>query len=276
MASGLRVSDIVRATRDTDKIVTPTHERWLQKHGDDPYPDWVAEWVRKQLATKPRDRSKSFSASSAGRCPREQELQFLGMPQSGVVDPQLANIFDDGKWRHLRWQANMLTNGLLDRAEMPLFWRNKRSRGTIDGQGTVMDDHPRARWRGLTYGFELKGVSGFQYPKYVQTDEAKEEHLGQVHRYFLMGDFDLFVVVYEDKSTQAWHEWVIEPDDRLIDEQRAELDDLNHDIDDQELAPMLPECVKRRGLFKSCAFGGIGGSCVNSGTWPTPKKGSRK
>lgn len=274
--SGLRVSDIVRATRDTDKIITPIHERWLQMHGDDPYPEWVADWIHKQLTTTPRNRSASFSASSAGRCPREQELQFLGMPKSGVVDPQLANVFDDGSWRHLRWQANLLTNGLLDRAEMPLFWRNMRSRGTIDGQGTVGNTHPRARWHGAVYGFELKGVSGFQYPKYVQTDEAKEDHLDQVHRYFLMGDFDLFIIVYEDKSTQAWHEWVIEPDQARIDKQREELERLNHDIDSKQLAPMLPVCRQRGALFKQCDFGGIGGACITTGNWPKPKKGRKK
>ena len=274
----LDLKQIIKAAQGTDKIVTPIIRDWLMQHGDDALDEDVARWVYEQLITKPRERHSSFSASSAGSCLRAQELQFLAMPGQDTIDPRLQNIFNDGKWRHLRWQAMCMMSGALIRAEMPLFWRSKRSRGTIDGLGIVTDDHRRTMWRGLEYGFELKGVNPFIYHRAVKGDpEIKHEHLCQVHRYFLMGGFDLFVVLYENKGTQEWYEWVIEPDDEYMEIARQELDDLNDSIDNQKLSKMLPQCRIGKGAFKECTFGMTSkGACHQSGDWPNLTKKNKK
>lgn len=281
----LDLKAIIKAAKRTDLVMTPKVQEWLMAHGDDAYTPEIADWIAEQLKIRPRIRSGSFSASSAGACERAQVLGYLGVPGLDSIDPRLQNIFNDGKWRHLRWQAMLLTIGLLDRAEMPLHWRNKRSRGTIDGHGIVADDHPRPIWRGKDYGFELKGMNPYGYSRAVKGDpEMKEEHLKQVHRYFLMGAFDLFVIVYENKATQEWHEWVIEPDDAYLEESREELDRLNDAVDDEVLPPMLNQCKIRTGVFKDCTFGVTAqGPCPKAGTWPmltkknnnTNKKGKK-
>lgn len=251
-------------------MLTPRINDWLMQHGDDARSEVTARWVYKQLKTQPRIRSGSFSASSSGDCLRYQELQYLGMPSMDTTDPRLQNIFDDGKWRHLRWQSMLMDAGLLTRCEMPLYWRNKRSRGTIDGYGIVPDDHPRTSWQGLDFGFELKGMNPYMYSKVVKGDQdIKEEHTRQFSRYFLMGGFDLFVVIYENKATQEWFEWVVEPDDQLIAESQQELDDLNQAIEHKHLHDMLPQCKIRTGAFKECPFGRTAqGTCPKAGTWP--------
>jgi len=197
----LNLRDIAKAANNNDTVMTPLIQDWLLQHGDEEYDRHIADWIRDQLVTKPRNRSASFSASSAGGCPRAQQLQYLGIRGLDSVDVRLQNIFNDGKWRHLRWQAMSFMAEALTKAEMPLFWRNMRSRGTIDGYGIVPDDHPRALWRGMDYGFELKGMNPFGYQKAIKGDpEMKHEHKLQVHRYFLMGGFDLFVIIYENKG----------------------------------------------------------------------------
>lgn len=278
VASGLRLGEVMKSVREGDLIITPVFNKWLVANYDTPIPPDIAEWVRKQLTTKPRDRSGSFSASAAGRCYREQELQFLGMPTSGAIDPRLAWIFDDGKWRHLHWQARLLQAGILDVAERPLFWRNKRSRGTIDGLGSVPDDHKRTRIRGLEFGFELKGVNPFYYKKAVKGDAGvKEEHKMQVSRYFLMGGFDLFVTLYEDKGSQNWHEWVDFPDMEYINDQREELEELNDAIENEQLHDMLPQCALQTGdTWNSCDYGGAHESCIKSRDWPNLRKSKPK
>lgn len=266
---GFDVKKYVRAAEDANKIVTPRLQKWLLKHGDEGIPQDVANLVYQQMTAQPRYRGESFSSSSAGMCLRKQVLMYLNMPQ-GNIDPQLQNIFNDGKWRHMRWQAMLLSAKILDRMEYSLPWPDKRSVGTMDGLGIVPDDHPRVDWRGKTFGFELKGVSTFQYGTYAKKGAVpKRDHLNQVSRYFLSSGVDLFVIIYEDKTTQAWTEWVIEPNAQLVEEQRVELDALNESVEDEVLPEQLPGCAKRTGPdWNSCPFAGAGGICETARTWP--------
>ena len=268
--AGISIRSLAKALNNVDTIITPPFTTWLIQHGDEAYPDWVADRIRELLVTQPRDRTQSFSASGAGGCLRAQELQFLGIP-GAPIDAQLQNIFNDGKWRHLRWQAELLASGLLVDVEYPLTWGAMRSRGTMDGIGQVPDTHARSRWRGASFGFELKGISTFQFAKAKEAG-GLEHHRRQVHRYFLMGGFDLFVMVYEDKTTQAWFEVVVEPDPQLLKESRQELDALNAAIERRRLHDMLPECRKLTGYtWHDCSFGGSAKTCPRAGTWPRIK-----
>lgn len=268
--SGLNLRNLSRAMRAHDQIITPVLTPWLIQHGDDPYPEWVADKIRNILITPPRDRTGSFSGSSAGGCMRAQELQYLGIPAS-PTDAQLQNIFNDGKWRHLRWQAMLLAAGILLDIEFALPWVAMHSMGSADGIGIVPDTHPRRVWRGKDYVFELKGISTFQFGK-VKDEGVLPKHLKQVHRYFLSGGFDLAVIIYEDKTTQNWHEVVIEPDDRLLDESRRELEALNSAIVRKQLHDMLPECRALKGAtWHDCGFGAATRTCPRAGRWPRLK-----
>lgn len=272
----LNLKTMIRALKETDTIITPRLQEWLVRYGDDRLSDEVANTIHDLLTTAPRVRSGSFSASSAGQCPRAQVLSFLGA-SGGVTDVRLQNIFSDGKWRHMRWQYMLLSAGILTDIEDPQMWPRMRTRGTMDGIGVVPDDHPRLDWRGKEFVFELKGVSAYLYPKYKEDGPKEEDHLPQVARYLLMTGFPLAVIIYEDKSTQDWTEWVIEATDpritRLIEEQRQELEWLNHCVDQKDLPQMLPGCASRNGSeWKTCPFAGPNGPCVTAGTWP--KKGT--
>lgn len=254
----------IRSLNDARAIVTPAYRRWLRLHGDDPYPEWVVELMAKELRKVQRDRRGSFSGSSAGMCLRAQELAFLGVPGpvESAPDTDLIAIFDDGRWRHLRWQANLLSASILRRIEVPLDWEAKRSKGSMDGLGVVPDDHPNISWRGLEYGFELKGVNGFQFSKLIKKPYPKEEHLHQVDRYFLSSGVDLFVVLYECKLTQRTHEWVITRDEMRIQDSADELNILNAAIDEQEIHPQMRSCASRMGPFwQNCVYAGRGGVC---------------
>jgi hypothetical protein len=265
----MTLKQVLRAHRNSDYIVTPRMQMFLMRHANLHYDDAVGDFVRGMLVNKPRIREGSFSASSAGQCHRRQVLSYLGLNPSTTNGYQLQNIFEDGKWRHMRWQAIMLQSGLLDHAEVPLDWPKMRSKGSMDGQGTVPDDHPRPEWRGKEFGFELKGVSPFVFKSYVDQG-GKHEHKQQVHRYFLASGVDLFVILYEDKGTQAWHEWVIEPDPILLEEQRNELTTLNAAVDNQVLPPALPTCQQRKGdEYKQCPFGKDSDICLGiTQDWP--------
>lgn len=249
-------------------IVLPRHLRWLARHGGEALlpndgREGIGAMILTQMIEPPRDRTQSFSASSAGACERAQVFGFNGA-EAEKPDPQLQSIFNDGKWRHLRWQAMLLQSGILTDIEVPQFWRRMLQRGTMDGQGIVPEDHYVEEWRGEPFGFELKGVNAFQYDGFVKSG-PKEEHLNQVARYFLLSGLELFSIVYENKSTQAAHEWVVSRRDpgmaERIEEQRQEVESLKSYVDDGTLPPQLPECALGKGAWKKCQYGGNDGVC---------------
>jgi hypothetical protein len=269
--SGIDLRKLAKAVGDADTVLTPQVIRWLLRYGDDALPGHVVQRVAELLGTQPRDRSGSFSGSSSGTCLRAQELGYLGMPQA-PTDAQLRNIYNDGKWRHLRWQSMLLAMGAIAVAEYSVAWGGMRAVGTLDGLGTVPDDHPRGVWRGQEFGFELKGISTFQFQK-VKDNGPLEHHVQQVHRYFLIAGLPLFVFVYEDKTTQAWCEWVVEPNEKLLAESQAELKELNAAIDRKKLHPLLKVCEgKSSSTWHTCAYGGKTLVCPKAGTWPGRKK----
>jgi hypothetical protein len=249
-------------SRNSNLVVLPRYLRYLAKHGDEPLIEAgsrAESLILEQLTATPRDRTQSFSASSAGYCERAQVFGFYGA-EAPSPDPQLAAIFNDGKWRHIRWQALLLTAEILDDIEEALRWNRMLQRGTMDGIGHVPDDHYRKDWRGKQFGFELKGVNAFQFDAHKKNGPT-EKHLKQIHRYFLISGLELFSVVYENKSTQEPYEWVIEPDPVRMDEERQEVANLKEAIDTQTLPPMLPECVAHKATWKKCNYGGPDGVC---------------
>lgn len=259
---------------ESRQIVTPRYRKWLRSGAlDQGYPDWVVELIQKELHKQSRDRTRSFSGSSAGACLRQQEFGFLGVPPPIEAHPStdLLSIFDDGRWRHLRWQANLLSAAILGRIEVSLDWPAKRSKGSMDGAGIVPDDHPNPKWRGEEFGFELKGVNGFQFSKLVKQPIPDEKHLDQVVRYMLVSGLRLFVVLYECKLTQKTHEWVIERTpklERAISYSKEELDALNEAVDRKRLHPQLRSCAARMGPYWSgCAYAGKGGICESWRDW---------
>src|SRR6185369_3870583 len=256
---------------DSGKIVTPRYLKFLAEHGDDPYPPWVVDVIAEQLKKTPRDRSGTFSAASAGACLRAQELEYLGAGPTdltGEVSPGLMAIFKDGKWRHLKWQADLLAAGIIEEIEYSAPWRSKRAVGTLDGLGVVPDTHGVGSWRGELFGAELKGVNAWQYPKLVSAPYPKEDHMRQVHRYFVLTGVRLFSVIYENKSTQNFHERVVRPIPRLLDESRQELEELNRAVERKELHRILAPCRHRSGKqWEGCKFSGEDGPCESAGTW---------
>jgi hypothetical protein len=266
----MSLRETLRVMNAPNTIITSDYRRWLRKHHDDPYPDWVVELIRAELAKGGRDRSGSFSGSSAGSCMRAQEFEFLGVspPMERQADTDLISIYDDGRWRHLRWQANLLTSRILSRIEFPLDWPAKRSKGSMDGLGVVKADHANVAWRGLNFGFELKGMNGFQYPRAVKEPLPTPKHMQQIGRYFLSSGVDLFVCIYECKLTQKFHEWVITPDMVDMVEQQQEIDELNAAVDRQQIHPQLKTCAARQGPYwAACGYAGKGGVCETWRDW---------
>jgi hypothetical protein len=247
-----------------DLILTPVLDEFLVTW-DGVVPEHISQRIADIMKLKLRDRRYSWSASAAGYCWRRQELAFLGMPINGANDPRMQQIFRNGSWVHMRWQATLLTAGLLDNVEVTVKKKSQRARCSMDGEGIAKV----GRFKGRDFGYELKGRNGFTYTQQLSAG-ADEKTRAQVDFEFLLSGHDLFVVMNENKNNQEWKEWVFVRDEDRVKQMAKQIKELNAAVDRKKLHPMLDECRtrQRNSEWDSCPFGGAQGVCANVGIWP--------
>lgn len=250
-----------------DLIVVPAYERYLTKHPELTENRAAVERVVAELLTPPRDRRRSFSASSAGYCLRRQELAFLGVQQNAFNNPRLARIFGNGTMVHLRWQIGLLSAGIVDDIEYTVVSNGGLARATLDGIGVAMEG---SKYKGERFVWEHKGRMSYSFLSQTRNGIPDGKTLSQVKFQFLQTGYDIASVTNENKDTQEVDEFVIERTDEMVSDARKELRQLTMAISNQKLHPMLPECHRqlKSGEFEKCPFGTRGGACLHSGSWP--------
>lgn len=206
-------------------------------------PDWVAQWVAGQLVSGQRDRSTTFSASSTGRCERQQVLRFLDHPQMSSFDPQLNHRFQVGDWGHLRWQAQGLAAGWLAQCEVPVMLPEFNLSGTMDG---VTD---------LGTGFEFKTIRHPGFNAVLKDGEAKFDHILQVTAYMIATGMDLVSIIYESTFSGEWKEFVVRRDPALVDMVFEALSRMAEAVDAQQLPEPLFDCQNKTGsVYTQCPY----------------------
>jgi hypothetical protein len=255
----MSLKDMVKATKG-DLPITVRHETWMTKTNGNPvYSDEAMAFAAEALsgeAGSQRRRKKMFRASAAGQCHRRQVFNYIDMPQADSVDSKLASIFVTGTMLHLKWQLAGLTEGWLVQAEVPVDRSELNAGGTMDG---------------ITYtggGFEFKTINDRGFAGVMQFG-PKSGHVFQVHHYMLLGELDHFSVVYENKNTGEWKEFLVPRDENVIQQSRVALATLNTSLEYKRLLPVLPDCETKEGqMFRTCPFRTF---CVEMKMWPRGK-----
>lgn len=238
-----QLKKLINATNNGWRVTTPLYQ-WLSSQGDNSatVPPHMLSVLKKLTATRTVSRSGSFHPSQLHHCEREQVFGFLNVPvKAKVLTPETQNLFNDGTWRHIRWQLMLLQAGIVTDVEVPVRVPGYRLTGSMDAINDA--EH----WM-----LELKGTSQFQQ---VALYGAMPQHIRQVHGY-LCGRPDLqeVVILYEDKSTNHWHEVIVPRRRTLIKEVEGILSELNEAIDHKKLPPVLPECQRGEGQYRTCPF----------------------
>lgn len=195
------VKAIRNIKRRQDLIITPRLELWLEidggsmGFGDDQTYDEVVRLFR--ASQRNAQRSQRFGASSRGSCHRKQVYGYLGMRQAQWIDAHLQNIFNDGTWRHVRWQMMGLAAGVFTHVEFQYSlpdWRLGLSMDAINYN---------EEWV-----FELKGT-GSNINAMAKPEHIPPHHLLQIHTYLFATGWDRAVYVAEAKQSNHWSEIVV-------------------------------------------------------------------
>jgi hypothetical protein len=241
--AGVKFGDLAKYKIESDLVVSARHERWLETNSNPVYSEEALDFGREQLAlqAKPRDRRGTISASSLGSCRRRQQFTFIGMPEL-PPSPKTAQIFQNGTFMHIRWQMAGLTEGWLEDAEVPVGNNDYGLSGTQDG--IAYDDSV----------VELKSTNSNGFNR-VMTFGPLGGHPFQVGTYVLTTGADKGVLLYENKDTQDWKEFVLTRDDLPLDEIEVANDFLWQAIAGKDLAEPLADCEAKTGYkYTGCPF----------------------
>ena len=130
MAKNSFAKDILKTQKtDDDTMISPVVIDWLIKSGR--YSQFIDGEGMEIVLDVLQDQNKriderktrtSFGGSSSANCMREQVLNVrLGNKNLADPDYRLANIFEDGVWRNLRWILTFYKVGVLKEYEHTTF-----------------------------------------------------------------------------------------------------------------------------------------------------------
>lgn len=250
-----RLTDMVRSAHEGQHlIVTGPHTQWMEKPEEEQVYspeaiEFVAEVLRRQHKTP---RAGRFSPSSIGKCPRRLALGYAGAPQL-PMEAGSSEIVDHGSWTHLKWQAEGLSMGYMDDAEVWIEDKDLQIGGSQDG----------VLYEGS--GFELKSAAPSVYSRQVLEARAPhEEYLDQVTVYMMLSGTSWFSIVYEDRAYGNFHEFRIGMDAKREAKVVKLLRSLISMIESDQLPPQYEECSMRVGkTFRNCPYRKVCGK-VNS------------
>jgi len=239
----VKFSDLAKYKIDTGLVITPRHEKWLETNSNPVYSQEALAFGMKALAdqARPRDRRGTISASSLGSCHRRQQFTFIGLPEL-PPSTKLAGIFQNGTFMHIRWQMAGLTEGWLKKAEVPVGENEYQLSGTQDG--IAHDDTV----------VELKSTNSNGF-RNVMSFGPLESHPFQVGTYVLTTGAEKGTILYENKDTQDFKEFVLTREELPIAEIKAITQMVWDYIHNQKLFDVLPDCEMKEGYkYNGCPF----------------------
>jgi hypothetical protein len=233
---------IKRIKSNNTKIISPRIDKWLIDHPEGVrVPPEMMPLVEQLLSMPNSDRSGRFGASGRLRCERRQVFDHLGMPGLRAHNPQLQNVFNDGTWRHIRWQIMGLLAGVFTEVEAVHKLPQYSLKVSLDAQNT--DEG---------WGMELKGMS---YMQKFLSEGLSDYHNGQVHTMFIATGFERFIFVAEHKMSQDFKELVITPDPKWMRRVKEELNHLADAMEDKKLPEPLAACKAHKGDdYRDCPY----------------------
>lgn len=261
-----QLSRLQRRLRDGLVFLPPLWTALDQLPIDDDLPldDWVAEIISDQMRKRPRNRSGSFSPSSAGKCLRAQMLAYCGY--LGVrPEPSMRWIWHHGSWVHLKYQAIGLQLGTLTHIEHPVIVPQWRAMGSMDGLhvehgylveiktiGTSVETVEDAfvavaeviDGGGSHEDLAPRSASGGWVQHMIWANRVQgQAYLDQAAASATVSHIDRISFVYESKFGQVPTEFVVGHSEHLARQLADQREVLLAAAQARALPPQLPECA---------------------------------
>lgn len=187
--------DYLKRAKTSDDWLVPLVEEWLVENGDviNDYSEAEYEFLKKLLVEGTTRDKSVFSPSGATTCRRAQVIDKIVRPVRMETNPRLLAIFDDGYWRHMRWQMLFNKMGLAESAEQ------FDSKGDLDYGGSTdlilnIPEHGRVI-------VDIKGANASRWNNIANSRKPLFAHFIQVQIYMYITGIRTAILWYENKNT---------------------------------------------------------------------------
>lgn len=254
---------------DEDKKILSGLVKNMSKKAKDPLRPMVDKYlmtrenseerIRKfMIDMQPRTRPGGrLSPSTIGGCMRQAAFKFLNVKGKRRVDPDLELIFEDGNWRHHKWQAMFLDmQAVLGEdvfkvlyIEKPVYIPELYVAGYTDAAVYI---------KGFGEAIvDFKGINSMGFSKVHMDNAPHLEHARQGLIYCKAADIDRLIISYDDKNTQRTHNYVIVFNEAKLEEVETWCRKTIAYMRDRELPPKHPGCARGNFMFEKCPWSSL-------------------
>lgn len=218
----------------------------------------------------PRDRpSGRIGASTVGGCKRQGLFTYLGVRGKRKTDPDTELKFEDGNWRHHKWQAMFLDMqevlgkdkfkvlGIEQQIEIPKL----KIVGHLDA-AIQMGEWGRAV-------VDIKGINEYGFGYVVHHHEPKVEHALQIHSYIKGRGLKRGILLYDNKNNQLTKVLTVDFDRATWLNVEGWCNEVLRYLKDRSLPPKHRECDHGSFLWDRCPYAWI---CFSGKSDATIKK----
>lgn len=200
-------------------------------------------------AYAPRKRSTAgiHLSSFEHECLRKLYYNFNGTAPSDkhsvFIKPSLQVIFDQGTWFHTYIQNHLYSEGILLKAEAPVFDEEEKVDSSTDGVCRFPDDPE-------LYLLEIKTMNGFQFQK---LSKPVDKHVFQASNYADILNIKQVIYLYINKDTCDFKEYILPVDKDSVSRRKAKSDKLHKSLLERKI-PVRSCATRYDKEAKECVF----------------------
>lgn len=204
------------------------------------------------MEDRPRPPGRMSPSKICG-CERQAAFVFVGMPGRSVIDPEQEAIFEDGKWRHLKWDAMFLDMQMVlgkkkfavvsieEFVEIPELY----VAGSLDAVVRIN----RENWV-----VDFKGINSWGFERVYREHVPHEAHVLQLICYMKARRIPRGMILYDHKDKNLTKIFAIRFTNKQFSEVTEWCERVIRKMNRQDLPPMSIECQAGTFLFEKCPF----------------------
>ena len=232
---------------------------------EDPLTPLIDEYYVARVRSKKRLRSFNvdmldrprppgrLSPSKICGCERQAAFAFLGMPGRSTIDPEQEAIFEDGKWRHLKWDAIFLDMQIVlgrdvfsvvsleEFVEIPELY----VAGSLDAAIKI---------GGEKWIVDFKGINSWGFERVYREHVPHEAHVLQLICYMKARRVPRGLILYDHKDKNLTKIFAIRFTPKQFREVSEWCERVIRKMKREDLPPMSLDCQAGNFLFEKCPF----------------------
>lgn len=250
------LGDLVKnILREGEDPLTPVVDRYLTMRELPGYREKRVTHVSLPMISPERTPGR-LSPSSVCGCQRQAVLKFVGMQGRKRMDPKVELIFEDGNWRHHKWQymfsdmaALFPRKFKLIGVEMPVRYDELLVAGRLDAHVEI---YTKGEW--TEWIVDFKGANSWAYDSVFRNHEAKAEHLLQLLCYMKARGVKNGMLLYDSKDQNDFIVYTMTMTKAKWHQVEEWCREVVAQMERQQLPPIHPDCHHGNFLFGKCMF----------------------